>query len=339
MALPDLCLAPYDVDYMAESENLCAPALERVRVESGAYAGSYLVRTFNNGNGFDSVVARRESLGASLIYISDFVIPDWSLIAGKIERGEVYRYVYFDSDYHLTSSVGKHHFELSLGNEGLIHWLIADSWRIRIRRAGQDENYRHGVTWDCETPVESIERDIQQLLNEEDSSFAFAHHWVSLGWREQEKRYLLFANGDVEELKRWIRGLVGGLGKFDPNMKWELRLKIRMRSDFESDDDYLDDIVGSTQLVSRAGEFRLSANNSLALKELLRYFYPHRSAALQDELEFHGVDYQAKENPMAMSFVVPIPTAHDRLEAQLLLRAFLRGKVSPDELAELMGEH
>ena len=338
MPLPDLCVAPYEVDYMAASETLSAPALERVRVESGLYAGSYLVRQFNNGNGFKSVVARSESPNASLIFVSDFEIADWSEIPGRIARGEFCRYLYFDSNYRLTTSVGVHQFELCFRDKSFIRWLISDSFHVDIGRANRDENYRYAVDWKFDTPAASIERDIQWLLNEQDSSFAFAHRWFRLDCREREKRLLLFGNGDVEALKSWIRALVGGMERFDPNITWQLSLKIRMRAEFESDDEYLDDIVDSVKLVSRAGEFRLSARNCSALKELLRHFYPHRNAALQDVLDFYGIDYPNQEKPMVLSFAVTIPIAQDRLEAKFLLRAFLRGKVSSTELAALMGE-
>jgi len=57
---------------------------------------------------------------------------------------------------------------------------------------------------------------------------------------------------------------------------------------------------------------------------------------IKSQINTHG--YGARHNLTYYVVAVPNPTAHERLEAQLHLRDFLRDKVSPDELAELMGQ-
>ncbi len=81
----------------------------------------------------------------------------------------------------------------------------------------------------------------------------------------------------------------------------------------------------------------LPENMETILSLLFRYWCPY-------------IDWQTENTALVRSLrkfsihighwiPLPLPTAHQILEAQLQLREFLRDKVTPAELAELMGEY
>ena len=77
------------------------------------------------------------------------------------------------------------------------------------------------------------------------------------------------------------------------------------------------------------------------LGRLAELIFSHFGVSCNDEfIKSQMADYGYGTRHNLTHYIVPVPvaTAHEQLEAQLELRAFLRDKVTPAELAALMGE-
>ena len=73
------------------------------------------------------------------------------------------------------------------------------------------------------------------------------------------------------------------------------------------------------------------------LQRLAELIFAHFGVSCDDEfVKSQTATHSERRAQTRYTIVVPIATAHERLEAQLQLRDFLRDKVSPVELAELM---
>ena len=335
--LPELCLAPHEVGDLAPGEPLCAPADARIRVETGARRGNYLIRRLQGNNGWIPVAIRREAPTSPLIYVhQDERLPDLE-IAKKIRQGKIDRLLYFNSDYRLATS--RHAWSFWMGiyddEKGAANWQLRQGGIVNLRHRNEGSPGRFSLYWKFDTPDEEIERDISRMLSDENSHFSFANRWESLGYREKQRSLTQFARGDMNELKSRLSALIWSFDECDPDVEWRWTLRLGMRREHESDSNYLDEIVCESKLASKSGKYQLSAFQCELLKATLSHLFPRRNAELEDLLKFHNI-WQGHGRLSPLPFVIPVATAHERLEARLQLREFLRAQVSPAEFGELM---
>ena len=337
MALPDFCIAPHEIGDLAPDEPRCAPAEARVQVTRGAHAGRYLVRRLQGVNDWSSVVARLESRHAPLLLVDHSEVLKLPEIEKSLERGSVNRLLYFDASYSLATSGENWAFWLGIYNSerGAANWVTRAGSFVNIRRVNEGARGRCAVNWGVGTPDETIERDIQELLADENSYFAFANRWALIPNREKGRSLMRFARGDVDEFRGWLHALVWSLGECDPTVNWILTLKIGILLDSD-EAGYCAEIARASELRSCRGKHRFSACQLKALETIARHFHPHRNLELEELLKLHEI-WDGGKRPRALQFGVPVVSAHQRLEARLQLRAFLRDKLTSTELRELLG--
>lgn len=336
MSLPDLCLAPHEAGGFAFDEPLCAPAQYRVQVESGPCAGSYLIRCCESSYGGKAIIARRELPTSPLLYIQQYEGSSVEKIAENVEHAHVNRLLFFDSAYRLATSAHSWSFRLTIysGDKSAIHWIPSTGTIVNIWRIREGANNRYAVDWKFDTPDKQIELDINEMLSDENSYFSIANWWAQLDAKEIRSLLIQFANGDLGEFRNYLRTFVWSLEGCENSVDWSLTLPLPMRRDYESDTAYFDQIVQGSKFRSKVNKYQLPLSQLEALKTILHHFYPHRNAELEDLLKSHDI-WQRHTQP-SLSVIVPIATAHERLEAQLELRDFLRDKLTAAELAELM---
>lgn len=342
MLLPDLCLLPHEVGDLAPNEPLCAPANARVRVENGPRAGDYLVRFLNTHPGGEIIVARREAPVSPLIYLiqHEFSGDD---SARKIERQLFNRLLFFDGDCRLARSPNDWDYQLVIeaGERGDVDWISrgkGDLESINLRsfdEKTQITRWLCPLDWKFDTPDEQIERDIQQMLSDENSYFA-----VTLGWNissneARGRRLLRFANGDWDELMRCLRNLVLSFDELDAGVEWELSSRIYKRSHFARENEFLAMLLRETHLVAGGKYHDLGELQARIFKAMMRYFAPVWDGELENLLKLHGI-WDGRETNFPIQVAVPVASAHQRLEARLQLRDLLRDQAGAPELAALM---
>lgn len=338
MPLPDLCLLPHEVGGLATGESLCAPADARVRVESGPRAGDYLVRTVKTPRSGKILAARREALPSPLLYVHHGgTLGDDT--AGKIEREMFNRLLYFDSNCRLMTELGNYDYHLIIhaGDKGDVNWRSRGSDEVNLRCFDRNPRWRCPLDWKFDTPDEGIERDINRMLRDDDSYFAVAHGWKMLDAQQQGRRLVRFVNGDWDEFTRCLYNLVLSFDDHDPDVEWELTIRVHKRSNFASETEFFAMLLMETHLLAGAKYHRLSGIQSQIFEALLRYFYPLWDEELEKLLIHHEI-YTGQESNFPIQVIVPVASAHQRLEARLQLRDFLRDKVGAPKLAELMNE-
>ena len=344
MLLPDLCLSPHEVGDLASGELLCAPADERVRVESGPRAGDYLVRFLNTHYGGKIQVARRELPLSPLLYVinHEFSGDD---SARKIEGQLFNRLLYFDGDIRLNTAFNNWVYSLVMfaGDRGDVEWNFrprAPLSGINLRRF--DEKTRTTrwlcpVNWTSNTPDEQIERDLNQMLRDKDSYFALAHDWNFSSEGEQARRLARLANGDWDELMCCLRNLVLSFDELDASAQWTLSSRVPKPGNDENEADFSAQMLRETHLTGGDQHHGLTGVQAQLFEAIARYFHPAWNLELNDLLVRHEIR-TGQEINFPFKVTVPAASAHPRLEARLQLRDFLRDKIGAPELAALMGE-
>ena len=342
MPLPDLRLKPHEVGDLPPGEPLCAPADARVRVESGPRAGDYLVRFLNTHYGGEIIVARREAPVSPLIYLiqHQFAGDD---IARKIEQQMFNRLLFFDGDHRLARSTSDWDYQIVIeaGERGDIDWISRDKGdieRINLRSFNektQTTRWRCPLDWTFDTTDEQIECDIQQMLRDEESYFAVTRGWNFSSNEARGRRLLRFANGDWDELMRCLHNLVLSFDELDAGAEWELISRIHKRSHFASENEFLAMLLRETHLVAGAKYHRLGELQPRIFEAMMRYFAPVWNGELEDLLKLHGI-WDGSETNFPIQIRVPAASAHQRLEARLQLRDWLRDHAGAPRLAALM---
>ena len=342
MPLPDLCLAPHEVGDLAPNEPLCAPADERVRVESGPRAGDYLVRFLNTHYGGKIQVARRELPLSPLLYVinHEFAGDD---SARKIERQLFNRLLYFDSDYRLISAPGDWNYQIVIeaGDRGDVDWCSREKGAIdkvclrRFDEKTQTTRWLCPLDWTFDTPNEQIERDIQQMLRDKDSYFALAHDWNFSSHEARGRRLLRLANGDWDELIYRLKQLVLSFDELDAGADWTLSSRVPKPGNDENESDFSAQMLRETHLTGGGQHHRLTGVQSQIFEAIARYFHPAWNLELHDLLVGHEIR-TGQEINFPIQVAIPAASAHQRLEARLQLRDFLRDQAGAPELAALI---
>ena len=334
--LPELCLLPREIGDFAASEPLCAPADERARVESGPRAGTYLARYLHGNNVGRAIVARRESPVSPLIYVHQAQTLGMD-IAHKINLQMFNRLLYFDADYRLISERGNWNYELAIhrGDRGEVNWSSRAGGAVNVRRDDCGTHWRCPVDWKFDTPDEQIERDINAMLRDENSYFAIAQSWNFSSEEQQARRLARFAQGDFDAFMRCLRNLVLSFDELDPSAERTLNSRIYQQNNDGSEANRLVLMLMDTHLTSGDERHRIAGLQAQTFEAIARYFRPHWNLELHDLLVRHEIR-SGKEINFPVQIIVPAASAHQRLEARLQLRDWLRDEVGARELAVLL---
>ena len=341
--LPDLCLKPHEISDLPAGEPLCAPAEQRVRVESGAYAGDYLLRFIATQLSIKPLVARRETPGAPLLYVHQNATLGTGA-ARHIEMGMFNRLLYFDARHRLARAPDDWTYNLAMfrGERGDVHWSCRYGdplSEVNLRcfdETTQTTRWRCPLNWKFDTPDEQIECDIQRMSRDETSYFALACGWNFSSEDQQGRRLLKFANGDWDELMRRLRDLILSFNDRDPNAEWRLTVRVPRRENFASDAEFFAMLQSDTRLITGGKYHQFSEIQARIFEAIMRDFEPTWNGELHDLLVRHEIRGGDELN-FPIRVTVAAASAHECLEARLNLRDWLRDKVTPDELAEWMG--
>ena len=339
MVLPDLCLLPHEAGDLAPGEPLCAPATHRLASKS-LPGLIYLVRSLWVGAGADQSaiwVARREfESSAPLLRVEkSYRASELRQLYADLSRGDFERRLFFESDFGLCAG-RQWHLCLALTRYGDSAWIfpgrdsLAEQGRFRWPHLVKGENL--SPQWRAHKNDGQIEREVTAMLGDADSDASFALRWLQMSAREREQTVFSTATetlGASERVLQWVLQ-VEGIWEQETVWTWFIDLNPWLGSL-----DYVGAVARESELQGDFEAAPLSARQSRLLELVVEYFDPQINEALREKTV---VQQTLTANGYNWKVPVSAPTAHERLEAHLQLRAWLRGKVSPVELAELMGE-
>lgn len=349
MPLPDLCLLPHEAGDFAPNEPLCAPSIVHVKV-SGERAGTYAVRIPNGYKPGKILLARRLNLpDAPLLRFSwnwnSWVTSDKSKNPDKSSKLESYitqlisraifnRLISFNTDGRLADSRDSVKRKLRISSLGNTIWgggeLYAPFWWNDV------EDWQHlSADWLLRTQDTQIEESIVRMLSDLNSSCSMAWR-LSEGIDERNRTIFHVSNGTSKNLEHLWRAILWNESfsdEFWAQNSWQCQLNFFRFNTRSSSSGIKWTVRGMTEI--KVPYFIFSER----YHHLLELVLSHLGVSVNRDIEKCASIIRSKRwEGYRFSISVPKPTNHEFLESQLLLREFLRDKVSPEELAELMGE-
>ena len=332
--LPDLCLLPHEVGDLASDEPLCAPATMRVRVGRWRSASFYGARWIRLANGKFDLVARREAPDAPLLRFAfgrvDNAPRDKPDLAKLIGRCDFARCLFFGAGQKLMENRGNWQGELILSSNGESCWRAPDGEIAPFRWRNLKPNQALPREWRTRANDAQIEAAVRAMLHDETSDCAFGWRWLSWNPRQRQRVWARAERGDLDGCEQLLRAIVRCDDRWQTGSARDLVFDLgALRQPF-APGDALD---GRLYDGSAVHEFCAAQNRLLAL------VFERFGLRLNQPMETYAA---ARHYSHRFGYVwrVPVafPSQHERLEALMDVRAWLRDKVAAPELAELMEE-
>ena len=336
--LPDLCLAPHEVGELPPGEPLCAPAECRVRIWKWRGGGSYLFRFMTRGNGKKMFVARRERLVGSpwASPLLRFHLMDEVAEAKLCLQGDYFeRVLLFRSDRRLATSPDDWQFCIKIDAVGVAWHQLRDRESFSFAWKGFEVNQCLDRAWRMNTSDAQVERDVKQMLADSSCDLAFVNRWANLSEQEKSRYLFLVAKGTLDLCQSVLRDVLWSDAACLKEDAWKWSIYMGSLDCAPVSVWYLYTCLLESGIQNKNKERKLSNRQRYLLKLVVQHFGLHRNA---EALNRNSIRHDWLHNGCDWEFTVPIPTAHERLEAGLRLREWLCDKVSPSKLAELVGK-
>ena len=347
MDLPEFCIAPHEIGGWASDEPLCAPAMTRVWVGNRWRKRAYLLRAMQM-SGWDAgrmmAVARcEERRDAPLLHIpySPFAQEfDWTgaKSAYHLTRCKLDRILNFDANGRLSLATADWHRRLVLRRYEIPFWFInhqhGENCRFQFPPVHWifDLIFKRYQRWFMWASDAQIEGEVGALLADPHSDCAFSWRWVGLS--EQEKHQLQFCvkQGTLRQCEEILRAALWIDSTWSASEDWRWEWLLDMAG--ENPDPLTSSVIVEKSELDNGGQrVELPPRLRRLLCLVCDYFVPRRNPATAMT---SAVRFPLQYRRYFWRVPVDAPSQHQRLEAQLLLRDWLQGKVSSTELAELM---
>ena len=336
--LPDLCFAPYDAGDLALSEPLCAPATWRVQTRDGKGGDFYLVRVVALRIGWCELVARHQFAPDAPLLRLDVLQQDASeeTILKDIRLGRFERRLCFGDDARLARAPDAWHALLRINGAGETFWALDDELENEVCRfvwSGVDLQHRFDLEWRLRTPDAQIAGEIGEMLADNASDCAFAWTWLHLSARQREQMTFVVARGSLDEIEPLLRAVCQLETGENQDGAWQLNVNIGIGAATEFYADGATEIARRSYLIGAEQSHALSPRQTRLLEIVVAHFELWRNWRAQKYTLVQEL-YLAGKCGWQISFGAP--SMHERLEARLLLRAWLQGKVSSTEARQLL---
>lgn len=332
MSLPDLCLLPHEMGDLAPDEPLCAPAIARVKIGRWWCRESYLLRPVRTTTFPTEWIARRESSPTAPL-LRLFWPPSAELeeILISLKQGKFMRVLYFDEQIRLMTSLDVWHYALCIGHDGVAVWSARNGESAAF--GWLKPNSKLSTLWRAETTDSDIEHYLRQMLKDNDSDCAFALNWLQLSETEKDTLLVQVAHGNLEECRQLLWASLWIDSIWLSSQRWRWNIDIGWGSDYEAPTSDPRVMASRSDIENEIQGIELSPRLLRLLEIILAHFKLSHNRQTQSKTlvcNIRNLDNSCWNVP------VPTPTAHEILEARLRLRDFLRDKLSPAELNELM---
>ncbi len=325
MPLPDFELGPLELEECAEDEPAVAPASARVQVGEDWY----LLRECFGGNpalySLDKtmVFLRLDATHSPVLYSyrrrSEPTLekrlenPEEILRKWSWSRKLDYQHISFDLQLRLCRDMA--HWQQSVGS-GEAPWEFPEGMSFQ---------------WVLTAPDAEIQSCVHELLSDEESDCAFALKWLTLS-REERWRFVAQVKDDFDQWKQVLIWIAWACICWNHDEGGWIH-QLDAFGEFEPEDEPLFGFSFGREKPTNVTE---------ELRQLVAAAYRHYRPAWNKDFAHHrAVEYLTHSSPSGAGpfFDLPVakPTQHERLEAHLRLREWLRGKVAPEEIPALLG--
>ena len=319
MALPDIALSDLEMEDVYDGAPSVAPAAARFRVGNEWVLARKDYDQFGD-NLLIMCLDKRDSPKITAVYASYYNVPPLT----------------FDNpETFLPNMNWRRKLSCKVGSLDLTLWVFEKgaSWSLSSDEGFGRWEFPNEITldWLLQISDDEIRAQTQPLLADAESDCHFAFRWLQMSARERNQTLFTTSRetlGHCEQVLQWIMQSQEDWGR-ETVLTWFIDLNPRCENL-----KYAQAVTRDSELYSETHKLFFSARQSRLLELAVEYFNPRFNESLKEKTivrDFRGGN--------ASHWKVPIftPTAHQRLEAQLQLRDFLRDKVSSTELAELMG--
>ena len=344
MPLPDLCLLPHEAGDLAPGEPLCAPAAMRVRIWKWRCGGNYLLRRIKTTIA-PQWVARRQSpddapllrlvcppCGQRNFFFSRLRSPraENRKTIRAFKRGNFNRVIYFDGQIRLATAPENWRYALHIHADGALVWHSHDgaiaAFHWNDSRSNLTDMCRFNAT------DSAIQSELTKTLEDANCDCAGALSWLDLSRKEKDRQIYRVRHrvrrGTLDEFKSLLRAMILCENSGDEAKIWMLYFSSHTLEIGLNDGASLQSLFvsGRDEMWPTPRHKRLL---ELARREFGLYYALDLVRRRSDLQYVAWSDY-------VLEIQIPVPTAHQQIEARLMLRDFLRDKVSSTELAELM---
>lgn len=329
MALPDFAFEPCEAGQLASGEPLCAPATRRIVLRRWKGEAAYLARTAKHRDGSLCTWGKRDEAGAPVIQLRfDFAALNrgWKHIPWTRVLG-------FNAQMNLARHPSHIQIQLYLQNttrdffpEYLASWDEDYSSRFRFAFRLKPIAFWPQIDRIHATHIQTF---VKQDLAEPDSDCSFALRWMTKGDTTRLRYLCATKRGSFDELETCLRHLALTDARFkEGTLLWQPKFTRRetlcasVLSAFP--------LKMSAHVEINGAPIPLLVEQRCILKIMESYFQPYRMKLKRDSPELIGSTILHPE------ISIDSPSRHERLEARLQLREWLRDKVSPEELDSLL---
>ena len=328
--LPDVCVTPLEVA-LAPHEPALAPATSRAWSGTLWSRKPFLVRAIVHRKGHTMFVARQENTDADDITeapLLSLAAKDESAIERAIRKGQFWRCLYFDRDGARVEAADNWHRSLQITPRGQARW--SGGARANFRWAGQTRD-KLPLQWRLSTSDAQIEREIAAMLADPDSDCAFAWRWTSLDEAEQFEMLCRPRQGTRAELEALLRAALWSDASWETSSEWAWKLDLLRSADEWAPDFRLS--LGLCRL-TKDGEILEPGDR---LDALFYVIWRYCGLEFDPATWPRGAVRQVwAERMVTWKLPVPAPAPQEGRDGAILLREWLRDKVSARELTRLM---
>ena len=276
------------------------------------------------------LVAREESNPQSPLLrfelLSDRELANPSL---AVKRQKFTRRLMFDERRNLFDWSCSEKPYLLLQHHGFAYWCWRGENKMFYWKNDEGQQKRLSSDWVRQTPDVEIRRQIKEMLADTRSDCVFVWRWMQCD--AQQRIQLIFSvdREIVETCERVLHAYAWShpLWSDDIPLKWVFQIGVSSSENLKENTF----LVGGDG--TRANQLNASGHIVLLRTLIWRHLDSHKKSELAKQIAPNQKTYLQHDFWIVQ---VPIPTAHERLEGRLLLRDWLRDKVSSTELAELM---
>ncbi len=330
-------LLPHEVGDLAPDVPLCAPA--EWRVKTSWLGGEFLVRAVEFRSDKRTLVARHQGqIGAPLLrlntsHLATRLLGNDELIQNDLRHNQFERRLAFDEYGRLVKEIGQTRAWLHLNFTGQTFWMNNAEEQFRFVWRGFDREHRFDEKRRAQMTDAQIECEIGQMLSDEKSDCAFARTWLVSSEREREQSLYCAGRGSLSEIEALLRAVcVCGAGEL-PGANWRLMLNVAVGAGTAYYAGGAGEMLHRSYLSNDEDSGPLSPVQVRLATLVLQHFELWRNWNAQT---YTLVREQWRGGNGYWRIPFSAPSMHDSLEARLLLRDWLQGKVSSTELDELM---
>ena len=330
MPLPELCLSPHEAGDLAFDEPLCAPAEMRARVGQWLWS-FYSARWIRLSNGKFDLVARRETPDAPLLrFAFGRTAPRQKVNLTTLIKGGFMRDLFFGADQKLLKNRGNWAGELILSPNGQSCWQAPDGEIAPFRWHNLKPNRDLPNWWRTRATDAQIEAEVRAMLTDETSDCAFGWTWLHWSQRQRNRVWARVERGDLDECERIARAIARCDASWQAEPSRDLVFDLdALQRPFGAED------CINGHLADGADVHEFSASQNRLFQLVFQQFGINRNQPMES---YSTARHYSHRYGYIWRLPVALPSQHERLEALMDVRDWLRDQVSPDELAELMNQ-